>query len=268
MDPILLILLGLLTVFFAALWFVRKCVSAAVYFLFMPCLIVTLSLAGALSLSRIYWGYWTSPPEPPFVTMAFDGQGERATAIGSFEMKSKTGKRLLPQELPKPDASRPTEDPLEHAVYWVRYWLAPDAKAVGNLTPAEARVIRNMPNDPVWHVRDERGYHSRSWMRGVWVRITAANSKRYLFVAADGDEISDDHHPHYRALYEYRPDGSLKLASRQLMFYDVAGMEGATWERIFLGLCVVGLVIGIPSAILYYSLAPLYAALRRRSGRG
>ena len=77
------------------------------------------------------------------------------------------------------------------------------------------------------------------------------DGREYLFVTANGGQVSNDHYPHYRLLYNRRSDGSLKILSHQVFYFDVAGIEGMRWYVFSLTLGLLGLALAIPFIYMF-----------------
>jgi hypothetical protein len=84
------------------------------------------------------------------------------------------------------------------------------------------------------------------------MELEAKEGGRLLFVSADGDQISNDHYPHYRLLY--RLGGrEPQLLSHNVTFFDVAGMEGLTWVWAFVTLSVLSAWGSLALAFIWMS---------------
>ena len=186
---------------------------------------------------KTYWGYWFAPPTlNKRITTAVG-----VTAIGGFRTAT-SGRRawnaLAPGRLPQATPGRLTEYPLNDALYRLK------AAGLSFQTPSArsryVEAIRKMPFDPRFRVKNEKGFHSQTWTAGFWAELQGRDRQRYLFVAANGGEVSDGHHPHYRLLYRPGSGDSLHLVEAQVMFYDVAGNERLTWGAWFFGLGLAG----------------------------
>jgi len=95
------------------------------------------------------------------------------------------------------------------------------------------------------------GYDEAKVLRGIVIEALGIDNKRYVFVAAKGYEVSDDHRPYYEFLFEIDNQTSdLKLLSRKQFFYDVAGIEGCEWYIMFLCSSGFGLLISMPITLV------------------
>lgn len=209
--------------------------------------VLVVALAGGLIISRIYWGYWLNPPPiDPRVTGA-----KAVIGVGGFEAeRTERGWKpdLLPADLPHAEKSDPTEYPLEYTYAQLAHLKLPN-RPFGELGMS-LDAIRRMPLDPKVRVKRQAGYNPDEHLWGFWAEVEGADGIRYLFVAINGAELSNDHHPHYRLLYRRTSAGRLELVSHQVFFWDCAGIEGMDWRAAFACLAVFGAMAAFPLTFL------------------
>lgn len=117
--------------------------------------------------------------------------------------------------------------------------------------PVTPSQIERMPLDNRIRVRSEPGCNTHERFRGLWMELEGQDNQRYLFVMADGGQVSNDHYPHYRLLYSLEPNGKLTLVSNQLFYFDIAGMEGMEWDGIFELFTIAAVFLAIISTGIY-----------------
>lgn len=208
-----------------------------------------LALAGGATVSRITWGYWFNPP--PIDSRVLSGA--RITGFGAFETERDEGgrftQRLIASHLLAPQNADPTECPLELTLYQLRAaGLSVREKGVLDFP---LQRIRSLPLDLAVRVKSSKGYDSHERLSGFWMEFKGNDGREYLFVAADGGQVWDDHYPHYRLLYQRLPSGSLALVSHQVFYFDVAGIEGMRWYVFSLILGLLGLTLAIPFIYMF-----------------
>jgi hypothetical protein len=85
------------------------------------------------------------------------------------------------------------------------------------------------------------------------------NGNQIAFATLTGDEYSNDHYPYYE-LVVYLDDPKFEVANSLWFFYDVAGIEGMSWERLAAGSFVF---LGPISIVLQL----ISAAMKQESAR-
>ncbi|MGH8002634.1 MAG: hypothetical protein ACREPR_25185 [Brasilonema sp.] len=70
------------------------------------------------------------------------------------------------------------------------------------------------------------GYNDAKLLEGIIVEAEDREKQRYLFVAVNGKQVSNDHYPYYEFLFLLRGASRPQLLSVNRFFYDIAGLEG------------------------------------------
>jgi hypothetical protein len=195
---------------------------------------LAISLGLSLWWSIAHWGYWFAPPRlDQRVTSA-----SKVDAIGTFSLfKGKKTDALLWKDLTVGERTHPTEYPIDYTINkWKQAGLP--ARIFGKRRVTDAELAK-MSLDPKVRVKSDKGYHSQLCFNGYWAELTGRDKAEYLFVAANGGSVSNDHFPHYRLLYR-RDGGRLNLVSHQVFYYDVAGLELVSWDKVFVLLAFFG----------------------------
>lgn len=100
-------------------------------------------------------------------------------------------------------------------------------------------------------VEGDPGYDEAKLLHGVVVEAVGKDNQRYVFVGVKGLEVSNDHRPYYEFLFKTgKQTSELKLLSCNQFFYDVAGIEGLEWPIMFLYLSGFGLLVTAPITLV------------------
>ena len=89
-------------------------------------------------------------------------------------------------------------------------------------------------------------------LEGIVVEAEDKNQQPYLFIAANGGQVSNDHYPYYEFLFEIpKNESTPKLIANNRFFYEVAGVEGILeWHFIWMFFIVIGFILSIPITFL------------------
>jgi hypothetical protein len=89
-------------------------------------------------------------------------------------------------------------------------------------------------------------------LEGIVVEAEDKNKQPYLFIAANGGQVSNDHYPYYEFLFELlKNESSPKLIANNRFFYEIAGLEGILqWYFIWIFFIVIGFILSIPITFL------------------
>lgn len=89
-------------------------------------------------------------------------------------------------------------------------------------------------------------------LEGIVVEAEDKNKQPYLFIAANGGQVSNDHYPYYEFLFEIpKNESTPKLIANNRFFYEIAGVEGILeWHTIWMFFIVIGFILSIPIAFL------------------
>lgn len=83
-------------------------------------------------------------------------------------------------------------------------------------------------------------------LSGTLYELVGARGERLMLLAVRGGEVSNDHYPYFELLYEDRGTGGLILVAKRRFYFDVAGLEGFSFRRVFFALSLLGLLVVIP----------------------
>lgn len=118
---------------------------------------------------------------------------------------------------------------------------------------------------------ESAGY--QQWKPDVWpysggmvYELTGPRAEPLILVALRGGEVSNDHHPYYEVLLEPQPGAAPRVLSAKRFFFDVAGIEGAEFPRLFRLLAILFLAAAIPASLWAIASDALTRYLRRKRG--
>ena len=217
--------------------------------------LVVLSFIAGTSFSRIYWGYWFSPPEigarvSDFVTLH---SFARVDAASSAPNLGWTYSFLSPAEISE-GAWAYRRSPVDG--FWLRLHAAvEDANLqLSSQSVAAERTLGRVEKEIAASkllVEGEPGYPSAKRLSG-YAAIGAARSGETLIVLAlKGSEESNDHYPVFDFTYACGEEGC-RLLHESRYFEDIAGFEGFRWQWGFLAALCVAFAVVVPATGLWF----------------
>jgi hypothetical protein len=116
-------------------------------------------------------------------------------------------------------------------------------------------------------VRDAPGYNHLTCGRlmATLIEATTTDNEQLLIVIMGGGQVSNDHLPHYELLFDRSTQPTRLLSSRQ-WYFDVAGIEGLTFERVGLTLAIASQLLLLPIFIAIIVIRRFSPAARMRRG--
>jgi hypothetical protein len=226
---------------------------------------VALAFVAAAGTSRLYWGYWLSPP------------GIDPRVLGAQSVTS------LTYFMKNPDVA--------DEFYDLQGWTDEDVRAASTqpvpransdgvstaaaaLELARRGVLRDGPTTlpatrmtQVFQAMRDSGKLEVEGLSGHVLEFAGGGSEPLLFVAAEGDpglggSVSNDHFPYYEFIFT-RPSVVTppRLISFTRYYWDSAGMEGFEWPQMFLVYAPLAIGVVTGPAALYLLVR---AALDRR----
>lgn len=217
---------------------------------FFLVLFISVAFLGSAMICKPYWGYWVIPPR---IDLRVAG-AKKVIGCGGIDSKWEHRKSSIiwsqiPSERVSYQNPDPTEDPLQYDINLLRQ--AGIQICESGKPPMSLAQVKRMPLDKRVFVKSEPGYNTHEMLRGLWMEFEGVDNQRYLFVDASGGQVSDDHFTHYRLLYRLSPDRRLELVSNQVFYFDAAGLEGMTCERLFTFFGSIAAFLAIISAGIY-----------------
>jgi len=120
-----------------------------------------------------------------------------------------------------------------------------------------ANVLSNLEKQmfktySIMHLKNS--YGDKQSINGDLLEFSTIDNTKYIFVAVEGGEISNDHFPFYEFLFAEK-NGNYQLVKKQMFFTDAAGIEGLEYANmaplfslilVFVGILFCGFtIIGI-----------------------
>jgi hypothetical protein len=138
-------------------------------------------------------------------------------------------------------------------------------KRIGSKQPIPAEQLAL-----IWHAADESGlliegaseYPNTKTLYGYVGIARLNNGKRIVLATLAGDQHSNDHYPYYEFVIPLEND-RCAITNHQWFFFDVAGIEGATWR----GVAIVSLIVLLPVTLIVGILLELWRERAARSQR-
>lgn len=129
----------------------------------------------------------------------------------------------------------------EYPIHRLLQHLSRQHVAIESIQPLSSQFV-----DSLWNAAELKGLlvdgrpeRINTKTLGGHVGIARLNSgERIAFAALSGDEYSNDHYPYYEYVVPL-DDAGLEIANSQWFYYDVAGIEGATWNRVAIACFIV-----------------------------
>lgn len=110
-------------------------------------------------------------------------------------------------------------------------------------------------------VDNEPGYRAEDTLHGIVMEATHEDGARRMLVSLCSGEVSNDHRAFYELVYGFGEGADRPtLISKTVFYYDVAGMEGATWSGFFLMYCVLAWPIGLVVAVVIIAIGAIRSA--------
>jgi hypothetical protein len=206
----------------------------------------------AVTISRIYWGYWLWKPSMDtrilearrYVGLAFFGSARADQGPPGFV---DSASHTVRDELQSYRRDEYTQGALR-----VLHMLDLQGKldAIPLKRTVELRILSDLIQGSGALVKPSPGYEERStFTRGLALEAEGHDGRRLLFIGLFRGEVSNDHFPLYELLFEAAPGTDrFQLVSDTQWFIDVAGIEGLEWHWMFLGLLPISLIIFLGGA--------------------
>jgi hypothetical protein len=188
--------------------------------------VVICASAAEVVTSKLYWGYWTTPPSSDSTVTSL-ASVDRYTYFPCCA-PSRSGVDAM-AELAKFESRVHGDIPTGNL---------PAALIRRQLTPSRSVAIASDVLDQVRTTMRENGLLVDSspeypYADTLWGHLAVGSDRTGGTVAIAGlwsGEISNDHHVYYEAAFSISPTGQLRLLRWHRRYYDFAGLEGiAHW---------------------------------------
>jgi hypothetical protein len=204
-----------------------------------------LSVAVGIGWSEYYWRYPFAPPPllPEF------GLVRSVQSVSSVAELNPEANKLVEIE---PVDAEVLDSP--HAWYLAADWRLPlkleaDGLDCQSAPPSAAELASKLwhaANDAGLLVTGTDGYPDTATLWGHIAVTTLVDGREVILASVAGYEYSNDHYPYYELVAVFEED-ALRIIKSQSFFFDVAGIEGATWLGMSMLACfVITPVAGIP----------------------
>jgi hypothetical protein len=231
-------------------------------------LVALSAFLAAIGVSKLYWGYFLRRPGLDRRMLQIE-RVHSLTAVRSERGPDGTvglvpdRPHLVYEHLDACRGDRPSQ-----AYYCLggRVLVALAGKgmlpaASERLSPEELDLLYDRLEGTGKLVEGAPGYDHAKELAGLVLEAEGRGGRRYLFVAARGRQVSNDHYPYYEFLFRASERGAdPRLLSYRRFYYDVAGIEGVEWPVAFAALLLLG-------ALLLALILTVWAAIDTYRGR-
>ncbi len=205
-----------------------------------PLAILAFALAAVALASRLYWGYWLTPPSA-------SGAAACLASVETFTTYSRNA----------PPSSGSVA--LLHAAAQADYTSGENPRGRVAAALAQRRLLPSSPTASDASLRTSitsaieaagalklgsPGYPYATDLYGSVAVGRDLQGKHVVVAAFSGGEVSNDHYPYYEAVLAVSPNGQLSLSRLRFYWYDVAGIEG------LLG-CLTAFIVAVPLLLLW-----------------
>jgi len=182
---------------------------------------------GALTTSRIYWGYWLRVPSADWL-VADLASTERFTVFACCDRPSESGRSAL-QTVAGVRMEGAGDVPVANLPAAMIRRGVPPTSDLAVPAPVLAAVREALDVAGVL-VAGEPQYQ---YAKTIWGNVAIGRAKageELVLAAVWAGEVSNDHHPYYEAKFSRTDAGQLKLLDVRRYWWDFAGLEGfAHW---------------------------------------
>lgn len=220
-------------------------------------IILTLLLAflGAITASKMYWGYFLRRPGLDRRIRNWD-RVISITPVSTERQADGTGIFVVDGSY---SISNKIKNDRSDSYYCLDGRILIALEDRGKLPDSpnrmEAELLRSLYgrlDSSGILVEGDPGYDEAKLLHGVVVEALGKDNQRYVFVGVKGLEVSNDHRPYYEFLFKAdKQTSELKLLSCNQFFYDLAGIEGLEWPVMFLYSSGFGLLATLPITVVF-----------------
>jgi hypothetical protein len=205
--------------------------------------LVLLAVASGLLFSKVYWGYWLTPPSVlPWVQ-------ELRSAEAVRYVQCEPDKAAKVETVPESEIRAGALAYLEFPQHYPGYQLYAALHLAGipvlqtaQTAPAPPAVqpICDRLFESSFIVNGDPGYQYARFIRGALVTGNRRSGEHTAILSAIGGEVSNDHHPVYDVQFVDPGSQQWQPLRHHVYFEDIAGVEGARWYVAFLFVFVAG----------------------------
>lgn len=211
---------------------------------------VGLALLVAITLSKMYWGYFLQRPPVP---RAMGDIARVASVTPVFTVTSANGARSLAarEDFSFTNAlARGRDDPYycldERLLLELdRRDLLPEVHSV--TLPADLPDLFPLIRATGLLAEPEAGYEEEAAnLGGVVIDAVSRSGRRLVVLGLGSGQVENDHYPYYEMVFSGAAGSpNLSFAGGQRFFYDVAGLEGFEWYVIWPPLSLPAVALGL-----------------------
>jgi hypothetical protein len=208
----------------------------------------SLSLTLGIVCSLLYWRY---PFRPPALLSELREISvvEQLSEVGGLNPARGMLNIVQVAGLPAGSTVLRNTDYVDNPTYRILRHLRAHNIGIELFEPLSAELAYS-----VWRAADEAGMlldgsperTNTKTLNGFIGIARLKNGSRIAFATLAGDEYSNDHYPYYEFVIRL-DDPKVRIVNLQWFYFDIAGMEGMTWE----GVAVVSYLILLPAAIVF-----------------
>ena len=233
---------------------------------------VALAIAGAAWFSLSYWGYLFAP-------RAMDERINRVDRVTTYaEVAVGDDGQLVAYEgyTPPPVLPRSSDPSYLREPYYLptvrieesleaRGLLHRDLPRVSN---ERVRPVPQLMKEAGVAVPDSPGYDHllTGRTKATFIEATTTDGEQLLIAIYSGGEVSNDHLPHYELVFD-RSVTPMRLLSSRQWYFDVAGIEGMTFERVAIALTILSQLITLPIVAVVVLVRRFTAGAHMRAGK-
>ncbi len=233
--------------------------------LFVPLLILSAGLG--LTFSRMYWGYFLTPPPVPKIVNRWSTI-QSITPIIAPETTAPPRLEIAPDWNCSASRQSPLFEDLPYCVSTRCNTSFCDSSRVlislynqdllnqvfptinpSKLAEIEAAIAASDRLFPVEPGYDETAADN---FRGLIIEAQDSAGENYVMVGFNAGQIANDRYPVYEFIFHRTADDTLDLRVSQRFYYDIAGIEGATAGIIFLVFAILSFFLTLIILLIYY----------------
>ena len=233
--------------------------------LFVPLLILSAGLAS--TFSRMYWGYFVTPPPVPRIVNRWS-EIQSITPIIAPETIEPPRLQIAPDWNCSSSRQSPLSDDLPYCasnrcntefcdssrVLISLYNQGLLNQVFPTIDPSKLGEIEEaiVASDRLFPI--ETGYEELATnnVRGLIIEAQDSAGENHVMVGFNAGQIANDRYPVYEFIFHVNPDNTLDLRVSQRFYYDIAGIEGLSAGIVFLVFAILSFFLTLIILFIYY----------------
>jgi hypothetical protein len=203
---------------------------------------------GGLCLSRWYWGHWVSRPD----LSSLVAEARSVQSLTHFVRSAEFGPLYDPRTIVATARTHP-----EYPYYFLIERVVASFLDRGLLDPVppsapiDAALLKELwPGN--WLATASPGYRA-TVDRYIIAELIDRDGRRLLLLAVLQGQVSNDHFAYSELVFEQNTDGTRgQLLDQRRFYFDVAGMEGATWIGFAMMLAILTVPLSSCVALVFF----------------